>query len=179
MQRQYIRHSEVCQVLTGSFFEAYKKERFLLNMTLGEKIKKARLTLNMTQSDLAEKTGISERSLYTYEQAGIMPRSGNLRKIAEALNVSVGYLLDDNETDTQKNINQDIFLANVKNKFGYKGAHEAADILNRTSALFAGGELDEKAKDIFFQSIMEVYLESKEEARAKFSSKKRASHRKE
>lgn len=146
-------------------------------MTLGEKIKQARLAANMTQSSLAEKTGISERSLYTYEQAGIMPRSGNLRKIAEVLNVSVGYLLDDNETDTQKNINQDIFLANVKNKYGYKGAHEAADILNRTSALFAGGELDEKAKDIFFQSIMEVYLESKEEARTKFSAKKRASNK--
>ena len=147
-------------------------------MTFGEKIKQARLAANMTQSALAKKTGISERSLYTYEQGRIMPRSSNLLKIAESLNVSVGYLLDDSETSIQKNMKQDIFLANVKNKHGYKGADEATDILNRTSTLFAGSELDEKAKDIFFQSIMEIYLKSKEEVQAKFPSKKRASHKK-
>ncbi len=147
-------------------------------MTFGEKVKQARLALNLSQSELAEKTGISERSLYTYEQTGTMPRSGNVQKIAQALNVSIGYLLDEEETDTKKNMDQDIFLANVKNEFGYKGVREASDVLSRASALFAGGELDEKAKDIFFQSLMEVYLESKEEARTKFSHKKRPSRKK-
>ena len=103
---------------------------------------------------------------------GIMPRSGNVRKIAEALNVSVSYLLDEEETDPRKNIDHDIFIANAKNEYGYKGAREATDILSRASALFAGGELDDAAKDLFFQSIMEVYLESKEEARAKFTPKR-------
>lgn len=141
-------------------------------MTFGEKLKNARLTLNLSQSELAEKTGISERSLYTYEQIGTMPRSGNIQKIAEALNVSVGYLLDEEETDTKKDIDKELFLANVKNKYGYKGAREAADVLSRAGALFAGGELDDKAKDIFFRSLMEVYLESKEEARTKFAPKR-------
>lgn len=146
-------------------------------MTFGEKVKQARLALNLSQSELSQKTGISERSLYTYEQTGTLPRSGNVQKIAEALNVSVGYLLDEKETDTQKNIDQDLFLANVKNKYGSRGAREAADILDRAAVLFAGGELDEKAKDIFFQSLMEVYLESKEEAQTKFSAKKRPSRK--
>ena len=52
-------------------------------MTFGEKIKKARLALNLSQSEVAEKTGISERSLYTYEQTGTMPRSGNILKLAK------------------------------------------------------------------------------------------------
>ena len=73
-------------------------------MTFGDKVKQARLAANLSQSELARKTGISERSLYSYERGGIMPRSGNIRKIAEALNVSVGYLLDGDETDTKKNI---------------------------------------------------------------------------
>ena len=101
-----------------------------------------------------------------------MPRSGNIQKIAEALNVSVGYLLDEEETDTKKDIDKELFLANVKNKYGYKGVREAADVLSRAGALFAGGELDDKAKDIFFRSLMEVYLESKEEARTKFAPKR-------
>ncbi len=141
-------------------------------MTFGEKIKKARLALNLSQSEVAEKTGISERSLYTYEHTGTMPRSGNILKLAEALNVSVGYLLDEEETDTKKDLDHDIFIANARNKYGCKGAKEAADILSRASALFAGGELDDSAKDLFFQSLMEVYLESKEEARAKFTPKR-------
>ena len=125
-------------------------------MTFGEKVKQLRLVQNLSQSELAEKTGISARSLYTYEQTGTMPRSGNIRKIADALHVSVSYLLD----------------ANVKNEYGYKGVREANAILSRASALFAGGELDDAAKDLFFQSLMEVYLESKEEARAKFTPKR-------
>ncbi len=141
-------------------------------MTFGEKVKQLRLIQNLSQSELAEKTGISARSLYTYEQTGTMPRSGNIRKIADALHVSVSYLLDEEETDLQKNVDQDIFIANVKNEYGYKGVREANAILSRASALFAGGELDDAAKDLFFQSLMEVYLESKEEARAKFTPKR-------
>jgi hypothetical protein len=143
-------------------------------MTFGEKLRTVRLSLNLSQSELAEKTGISERSLYTYEQTGIMPRTSNLRKLANALNVSVSYLLDEEETDPHKNIDHELFIANSKNKYGYKGAREASELLSRASALFAGGELDDNAKELFFQSLMEVYLDSKQEAREKFSPKKRA-----
>ena len=130
-------------------------------MTFGEKLRTVRLSLNLSQSELAEKTGISERSLYTYEQTGIMPRTSNLRKLANALNVSVSYLLDEEETDPHKNIDHELFIANSKNKYGYKGAREASELLSRASALFAGGELDDNAKELFFQSLMEVYLDSK------------------
>ncbi len=147
-------------------------------MTFGEKLKTVRLSLNLSQSELSEKAGISERSIYTYEQTGILPRSNNLRKLADALNVSVNYLLDEEETDPNKNIDYDIFIANSKKQYGYKGAKEATELLSRASALFAGGELDDDAKELFFQSLMEVYLDSKQEARNKFSPKKRARKRK-
>ena len=146
-------------------------------MTFGEKIKQARIALNLSQSELAAKTGISERSLYTYEQTGTMPRSGNMKKIADALNVSVSYLLDEDEANQHKNLDQDVFLANVKHEYGYRGAREAAEVLNKASALFAGGELNDEAKDLFFQSLLEVYLESKAEAREKFTPRKRVSRR--
>lgn len=141
-------------------------------MTFGTKVKNARLALNLSQSELAKKTGISERSLYAYEQTGTLPRGSNVQKIAEALNVSVSYLLDEEETDTQKYKDHDIFIAQAKKDFGYKGAKEAADVLTRASALFAGGELNDSAKDQFFKSIMEVYLDSKAAAREKFAPKR-------
>ena len=141
-------------------------------MKFGEKLLSARLALNLSQTELAEKIGVTERSIYSYEQKGANPRRPVIMKLAEALNVSVTYLMDDEETDVHKNIDQELFLANVKNEYGYKGVREASDILSRASALMAGGELDENAKDIFFQSLMEVYLESKSEAREKFSKKR-------
>ncbi|MDR1892166.1 MAG: hypothetical protein LBQ48_04055, partial [Oscillospiraceae bacterium] len=102
----------------------------------------------------------------------------NLKKLADALNVTVTYLMDEEESDRQKNIDQDIFLANVKNEFGSRGAHEASQILERAAALFAGGELEDEAKVIFFQSLMEVYFESKAEAKEKFAPKSRRVKRK-
>ena len=111
-------------------------------MTFGEKIKEARLAMNLSQTELAQLTGISERSLYTYEQLGTIPRKGNIRKLAEALHVSVAYLLDDQETNTQSHIDEDMFLAEAREQFGAKGAKEAQEVLGRVSSLFAGGDLD-------------------------------------
>jgi transcriptional regulator with XRE-family HTH domain len=142
-------------------------------MKFGEKLMNARKTLNLSQTELAEKVGVSERSIYTYEQTGIIPRKRVLMKLAEALGVTVAYLMVDEETDRYANIDAELFLANAKNQFGAKGAREAQELRDKAHALFAGGALEEEAMDIFMQSLQEVYLESKAEARAKFAPRKR------
>jgi transcriptional regulator with XRE-family HTH domain len=152
-------------------------------MTFGEKLKRCRLVLNLSQTDLARKTGISERTIYTYESMGIMPRSGNVKKLADELGVSVSYLLEEDQNVVTtpaddisvEEANAEIYLLAVKDKFGEKGLAEAKELLGRTAALFAGGDIQEEAKDIFFQSLMEVYLESKSEARDKYTPRKRKS----
>lgn len=146
-------------------------------MTFGEKLVNARITMNLSQTELAEMVGISERSIYSYEQTGTLPRTAVLKKLADALGVSVSYLMDEEETDKLKNISDELFIANARNEYGYKGAREAQEVLARASALFAGGELDDNAKEIFFQSLMEVYLESKAEAREKFTPRRRKSRK--
>lgn len=146
-------------------------------MTFGEKVKEARLALNLSQTELAQITGISERSLYTYEQLGTLPRKSNVRKLAEALHVSVSYLMDDEETDTQSNLDKDLFIASARESFGYKGAKEAQEVLGQVNSLFAGGELDDDAKDVFFQAVMAVYMDSKQNAKEKFTPKKYRKHK--
>ena len=141
-------------------------------MTFGEKVKEARLAMNLSQTELAHLTGISERSLYTYEQLGTLPRKSNIRKLAEALHISVSYLLDDKETDSQSHIVEDILLAEAREQFGARGAKGAQEVLGRVSSLFAGGELDEQVKDVFFNALMSVYIDSKRNAREKFTPKK-------
>ena len=146
-------------------------------MTFGEKIKEARLAMNLSQTELAQITGISERSLYTYEQLGTLPRKRNIRKLAEALHISVSYLLDEDETDTQSHIDNDMFIMEAREKFGSKGAKEAQDVLGRVNSLFAGGDLDDEAKDVFFQAVMAVYMDSKKNAHEKFTPKKYRKHK--
>lgn len=143
-------------------------------MTFGEKLKQTRLSLDLSQSDLAKKTGISERSLYTYEQTGTMPRTSNIKKLADALGVSVAYLVSDGDGETAMDTATAEPIARIREKYGSAYAKEAREIFERTSALFAGGELDEESKELFFNSLMEVYLESKAEAGEKFSSRQRA-----
>lgn len=146
-------------------------------MTFGEKLINARLALNLSQVELAEKVGVSERSIYSYEQTGTLPRAAVLKRLADSLNISVAYLMDEEETEKSKSVDEEVFLTSARSEYGYKGAQEAKAVLDKASALFAGGELDDEAKDIFFQSIMEVYLESKAEARAKFAPKARKKRR--
>ncbi len=147
-------------------------------MTFGEKLKKVRLALNMSQKELSNKAGISERSLYTYEQTGIFPRSGNIQKLAEALNVSVGYLLDEEETDTAKNIDQNMLFSGVKSEHGYDGALETAQILAKISDLFSSDALSRESKDMFFQIVMQIYLDSKEKDNSQYSQNGRIRRRK-
>ena len=146
-------------------------------MTFGEKVKEARLAMNLSQTELSQLTGISERSLYTYEQLGTLPRKSNIKKLAEALHISVSYLLDDEETGSQSYIGEDMFLAEAREQFGARGAKEAQEVLGRVNSLFAGGELDEDAKDVFFQAIMSVYMDSKKTAREKYTPKKYRKHK--
>ena len=147
-------------------------------MTFGEKLQSARLAMNLSQLELGDIAGVSERSIYSYEQNLSSPRKKVLSKIAEALRVSATYLNDEDEADRLKNIDTDYFLEEAKNKYGPKGAREAQEVIDRAAALFAGGELDDTAKELFHQSLMEVYLESKADAREKFSPRKRASRKK-
>ena len=142
-------------------------------MTFGEKVKNARMVLKLSQAELSSITGISERSLYTYEQLSTLPRKNNVKKLAEALHVSVNYLLDEEETDSTKYLDREEFVEAAKSEYGYRGAKQAQDVLDRASALFAGGDLDDEAKKIFMQSLLKVYLDSKKDASEKFSRKKK------
>ena len=44
-------------------------------------------------------------------------------------------------------------------------------LLQENTALFAGGELSQEQKDMFFQAVMTAYVTCREEAKAKFGRK--------
>ena len=142
-------------------------------MTFAEKLLKARTASGLTKIELGKMVGVTERTIYNYEEGGRYPTRPTLERLAAALNVTSAYLMNEEETDTQKNLEQERFLSKAREDFGYKGAQGAQNIIDQAAVLFAGGELDEQSKDLVFQAITEVYFDSKARAREKFTPKSR------
>ncbi len=63
-------------------------------MTLGEKIKKARTENGLTQEQLSEKMMVSRQAITKWESDKGIPDVSNLKLLAQLLNVSIDYLLD-------------------------------------------------------------------------------------
>ena len=64
-------------------------------MTIGEKIKNARMENGLTQEELASKMMVSRQAITKWEADKGIPDVSNLKLLAQLLNVSVDYLLDD------------------------------------------------------------------------------------
>ena len=82
-------------------------------MTLGEKLKKARKEAGLSQEQLAEKLSVSRSAVAKWESGKGMPDVNNLKVIAQLLDVSVDYLLDEEEklsfNETKEAIDLDSF----------------------------------------------------------------------
>ena len=146
-------------------------------MLFGEKLKNARTHMDMSQDELAELIGVSRKTIYGYEQLGKLPRKDNLEKISEILQVSEKYLMNDSITDPGEDFNKEACIRKMAKeqekegrKRNRKNERELKNILDRTAALMAGGEIDEEAKDAFMESLTQVYQMSKQDAR-KFAPK--------
>lgn len=141
-------------------------------MKLSNKIQLARLKLKLSLEQLSALTKISVKSLIDYEQKDLMPKTHTLRKLALALNVSEYYLLHDDESNPDANKDKELFFNEVKHKFGNKAHKEVQTVFEQTNSLFAGGNIDNDAKEVFEQALMMVYMDSKTNAKEKFTPKK-------
>lgn len=134
-----------------------------------QKLKEARTQANMNQEELGEKVGVSRRSITAYEIGASIPRKSTIRKLAQALGVTIEYLTNDETDDTEQGRIRENRMEEARDKFGSKGAKEVEDLMNRSLALFAGGDIDQEAKDAFFDALMTAYVTCKNEAREKFT----------
>lgn len=145
-------------------------------MSLGNNLKTLRKRNRLSQIELATLTGVTERTIYNYENDIKTPKQNTMVQLADILGVSPELLehgdperdfLSREEYDllNQKSRPTQDFILEAKSKFGSRGAFEAADLLERTTALFAGGSLSEEAKDDFFESLTQAYFLAKRKAK--------------
>ena len=134
-------------------------------MKFCEKLKTARLNAGLTQKALGDAVGLSKRTIINYETGIRYPRDRDVYcRLAKELEVGVNYLLTEDEE----------FITEAGSRYGSRGEAEARSLLDRSAALFAGGDLDDEDKLAFLLEIQQLYLESKEYAK-KYAPKK---HRK-
>lgn len=60
---------------------------------VGERIKRCRLALGISKAQLASKAGLTRPAITYYENRNTIPTLQSLRKLADALGVSVDYLV--------------------------------------------------------------------------------------
>jgi transcriptional regulator with XRE-family HTH domain len=66
-------------------------------MTIGEKIKEARKSVGLTQEQIAEKLMVSRQAITKWESDRGIPDIDNLKAISSLLNISIDYLVDNEQ----------------------------------------------------------------------------------
>ena len=139
--------------------------------SFAEKVFDARNELDLSQTELGKQVGLSLRSILAYEKGEKIPRPATMLKLAKALNVSVKFLTDDNCENPLEDIDKDGYIEAAREQYGAKGARDMESLLADNIAMFAGGEISNEDKDLFFEAIAKAYFTCKEEARTKFTPK--------
>ena len=140
-------------------------------MTFADKVKIVREQAGLTQQQLGDLTGVSKRTIASYETGGAKARTSTLLRLAHALNVSTKFLSDDSCDNPTEDIGKDTYVEEARKLYGARGGNEIDRLLADNTALFAGGEVSQEQKDALFEAIMLAYVTSKEEAKAKFGRK--------
>ena len=125
-----------------------------------EKIVRTRKRLGLTQEELAGRCGITKRTVASYETDGRMPHGSTLRRLAEVLGVTVSYLRDDNAGDLVLSP-EELYIDRLRSLYGEETAAEVGGLLSKSASLFAGGKLDQDAKDQYFLALTNAYIACK------------------
>ena len=136
-------------------------------MTFADKLRQARQLRKLSQEELGKLTGVSRRSVISWEMGEATPRSRTLRELADALQVSFDYLKHDEITDPLYGAERKDYVDEARERYGEKAAQELDFLMERQRVFFAGGEISQDAKDAFFEAVVKAYLACKEEAKRK------------
>lgn len=124
-------------------------------MEFAEKLKNIRISKGWSQEELAEKSGISRRTIQNYESGNMLPKKrSSYTVLAETFGIDENVLLDPNID----------FVLRANEQYGDNAMRQAMDLVADVRALWAGGEMEEEDMDEIMRSLQEAYLEAKQKA---------------
>ena len=143
-----------------------------MSKSFPEKVREARNLLGLTQAELGELIGVSGRAVIAYEAGTAVPHKSRMAKLCHTLGVSEEYLTDDSVTDPTYGLEKEYIIDETRERYGKKAAKEIDFLMERSAALFAGGEISQEQKDAFFGALSKAYWQAKDEAHEIYGKKK-------
>lgn len=86
----------------------------------GDRLKTLREEFEMTQEELGKKLNVTRQSIYTYEKGENEPTMDTLVKIADMFDVSVDYLLCRTNQRVNLQINNEVLLNALNDRYKKK-----------------------------------------------------------
>ena len=132
-------------------------------MSFGEKLKEKRAAAGLTQAELAEKTGVTARTIQNYELGTRRPSNMLVvQRIADVLGTTAEYLLSSGET----------LVVEAHERGGARAARDIDSLVGEVTGLFAGGSLSDDALDGAMRALNEAYWIAKDKNK-KYGRKKK------
>lgn len=131
-------------------------------MGFKERLRDKRIEAGMLQRDLAEKAGVTTRTIQNYELGTRRPQHTEVvQRLAEALGTTSDYLMG----------MEGQYIMAAQQQGGAKAARDIEDLVAEVSGLFAGGTLDDEAMEGAMRALNEAYWRAKEKNK-KYTPKK-------
>lgn len=131
-------------------------------MVFRDKLKEQRIAAGLTQAQLAEKSGVTTRTIQNYELGSRRPSNMEVvQKIAEALGTTADYLLGTSGT----------YVLAAQERGGPQAARDLDALVSEVTGMFAGGRLSEEALEGAMRALNDAYWIAKEKNK-KYGAKK-------
>lgn len=131
-------------------------------MVFKDRLKEKRTEAKLTQVELAEKAGVTARTIQNYELGNRKPSNMEvIQRIADALHTTTEYLLGSSGA----------YVIDAHEKGGAKAARDIEELVGEVTGLFAGGELSEESLEGAMRALNDAYWIAKEKNK-KYTPKK-------
>lgn len=122
-------------------------------MQLNEKIEIMLDRRRMRKTDFADKVGITYRAFANYMNGSRRPRPAILQRIADELELTTEFLLDD-----EKDIELTVEERFIKRRCRTEAERIAvSNLFQQAHGLFAGNMIDEESIEDFMECILEIH----------------------
>lgn len=122
-------------------------------MGFKDRLKEKRVEAGLTQAELAQKAGVTTRTIQNYELGNRKPANMEvIQKIADALATTTEYLLGSSGA----------YVVEAHEKGGAKAARDIDELVSEVTGMFAGGELSEDAIEGAYKALTDAYWIAKE-----------------
>lgn len=124
-----------------------------LTMSFKERLKEQRCHAGLTQVELANKAGVTPRTIQNYELGTRSPKNIEVvQNLALALSCPVEQLLDSSS----------LYVIGAQQRGGAKAARDIEELVQEVTGLFAGGQLDDEALEGAMRALNDAYWLAKE-----------------